>query len=55
VRREVASFYVRRTHESFEQIAGRLGFADTSAFYRAFRRWHDTTPAALRAQSSTAP
>jgi AraC-like DNA-binding protein len=48
VRRDIAYYYVARTEESFDQIAGRLGFAEASAFYRAFKRWADTTPAAYR-------
>jgi AraC-like DNA-binding protein len=50
LRRELACHYIARTSESFEVTAGRLGFADVSAFYRAFKRWTSTTPAAYRAQ-----
>lgn len=50
VRRDMAYYYVSRTEESFDQIAGRLGFADTSTFYRAFKRWSDTTPATYRSR-----
>ena len=32
------------------QIATALGYADASAFTRAFRRWSGTTPARWRAQ-----
>jgi AraC-like DNA-binding protein len=34
-----------------KEVAARLGFAELSGFYRAFRRWTDLTPAAFRAQS----
>ena len=51
VRRDIALYYVSRTEESFDQIAGRLGFAEASAFYRAFKRWADTTPAAYRGRA----
>jgi len=51
VRRDIAYYYVSRTDESFDQIAGRLGFAEASAFYRAFKRWADATPAAYRSRS----
>lgn len=50
LRRELACHYVARTSESFEDTGTRLGFADISAFYRAFKRWTSTTPAAYRAQ-----
>ena len=50
VRRDIAQHYVARSEESFDQIAERLGFADASAFYRAFKRWTDTTPAAYRSK-----
>lgn len=50
LRRELACHYVARTQESFEETGARLGFADVSAFYRAFKRWTSTTPAAYRAQ-----
>jgi len=48
LRRELACHYVARTQESFEETGARLGFADVSAFYRAFKRWTSTTPAAYR-------
>lgn len=51
LRRELACHYVARTNESFEATGARLGFADVSAFYRAFKRWTSTTPAAYRTQS----
>jgi AraC-like DNA-binding protein len=50
LRRELACHYVARTSESFEDTGARLGFADISAFYRAFKRWTSTTPAAYRAE-----
>jgi AraC-like DNA-binding protein len=50
LRRELACHYVARTQQSFEETGARLGFADISAFYRAFKRWTSTTPAAYRAQ-----
>lgn len=52
LRRELACHYVARTGESFEETGARLGFADISAFYRAFKRWTATTPAAYRAQGN---
>lgn len=51
LRRELACHYVARTGESFDETGARLGFADISAFYRAFKRWTSTTPAAYRANA----
>lgn len=49
-RRALALQRVTDADASFEEIAGALGFNDLSAFYRAFRRWTDCTPAAYRAR-----
>ena len=49
-RRSLALRRVLDPELSFDEIAEALGFNDISAFYRAFRRWTDTTPAAYRAQ-----
>ncbi|MGH8345938.1 MAG: helix-turn-helix domain-containing protein [Pseudomonas sp.] len=35
---------------SLEQVAGRLGFSNTSSLVRAFRRWHNSTPMSYRRQ-----
>lgn len=51
LRHELAKHEVRATETTFELIAERLGFADVSAFYRAFKRWTDTTPAAYRKEN----
>jgi AraC-like DNA-binding protein len=48
-RRSLALRRVLDANASFDEIAGALGFNDVSAFYRAFRRWTDSTPAAYRA------
>lgn len=48
LRRDVAEHHLRNTEESVEVISERLGFASTSAFQRAFRRWHATSPTAYR-------
>jgi AraC-like DNA-binding protein len=37
-----------RGGRSVKQTADLLGYADTGAFLRAFRRWYQTTPAAVR-------
>lgn len=50
LRKELARYYVGRTDQSLEQVAARLGFTEPSTFYRAFKRWEGTTPAAYRAR-----
>jgi AraC-like DNA-binding protein len=50
LRRSIALSQVKHRSDSLEQLAERLGFADTSAFYRAFKRWTGTTPAEYRKQ-----
>jgi len=44
VRSELASDYVRETPLSFTDIADLLGFANPSAFQKAFRRWYGCSP-----------
>jgi AraC-like DNA-binding protein len=34
-----------------EEIAARLGYQDTRNFSRSFRRWHGSTPSAVRRQA----
>lgn len=48
VRRGLALEYVRRGDASLCDIAFALGFADQSAFTRAFRRWTDRSPREVR-------
>lgn len=38
---------------SLAEVAYLLGYTETTSFYRAFRRWHDTTPAAPQASRVT--
>ena len=49
-RRELAEQYLARPTMTLLEIAYLLGFADPSNFFRAFRRWFDTTPGEYRAR-----
>lgn len=48
VRSELASDYVRETPLSFTDIAHLLGFANPSAFQKAFQRWYGCSPGDYR-------
>lgn len=48
VRRELVETYFREEGLSLGDASVLLGFASPDAFYRAFRRWHGTTPAEYR-------
>ncbi|MBS2018255.1 MAG: AraC family transcriptional regulator [Deltaproteobacteria bacterium] len=52
-RADLARAYLERPDMAIGEIAFCLGFKDTSAFYRAFRRWSGRTPGELRARGST--
>ncbi|MEM7074738.1 MAG: helix-turn-helix domain-containing protein [Pseudomonadota bacterium] len=47
-RLELAMRYLKSSFMSNQQIAHLLGYRDTSAFQRAFRKWTGTTPQKLR-------
>jgi AraC-like DNA-binding protein len=51
LRRELAVRYLRRRDLALDEIGSRLGFAEQSAFQRAFRRWLGTSPAEWRRRS----
>lgn len=48
LRRDVAVARLLKTEESIQKIATDLGYAELSAFYRAFVDWTGKTPAAYR-------
>jgi AraC-like DNA-binding protein len=49
VRSAMARSLLRDPERSIVDVAFELGYADLKGFYRAFRRWTDTTPAQWRA------
>lgn len=49
VRKELAIEWLAQEAISFSEIASRLGFADTSSFYKAFRKWSGSNPGHYRA------
>jgi AraC-like DNA-binding protein len=51
VRRDLAARYLGDPDLSIAEVAFLLGFADTSSFQRAFRRWYGEPPSAFRARS----
>ena len=48
VRKELAIAWLAEPAISFSEIAERLGFADTSSFYKAFRKWSGCNPGHYR-------
>ncbi|XXY55233.1 AraC family transcriptional regulator [Sorangium sp. So ce269] len=48
VRRDLALSYLRESQMQLDEVTFLLGFAEASAFYRAFRRWTGTTPFSYR-------
>jgi AraC-like DNA-binding protein len=47
-REKLARHYLKNTSLSAPEVSFLLGFEDPNSFYRAFRRWTDTTPEAWR-------
>jgi len=48
LRADLARAYVRTARLSVSELAARLGYAQPSAFVRAFKRWTGSTPKQLR-------
>ena len=48
IRRELAIKWLQDTPRSVGDIAADLGFAEPSAFHRAFRKWTSKSPGAFR-------
>lgn len=48
VRQEMATLWLADASVTFAEIAERLGFADVSSFYKAFRKWTGTNPGQYR-------
>lgn len=54
-RRELAQQYLAEDRHSLADVADRLGFVDTSNFFRACKRWFGVPPAQYRARIWAAP
>ncbi|MGB7478811.1 MAG: helix-turn-helix domain-containing protein [Burkholderiaceae bacterium] len=55
LRRDLAIDRLLRSTDSVAAIAAELGFAEPSAFYRAFKKWTGARPAEYRRHSGRAP
>jgi len=51
MRHELAVGHLAENHLAIGEVAFLLGFSELSSFYRAFKRWTGTTPAAHREQT----
>ncbi|MDF2178145.1 AraC family transcriptional regulator ligand-binding domain-containing protein [Aliiglaciecola sp. CAU 1673] len=51
IRKQRAGYLLLTTDLSVSHIAHRLGFSETSAFHRCFRKWHGQTPQQFRQAS----
>ena len=51
LRAEGAREFLRSTDLSVAEIAGRLGYSEPSAFYRAFHKWFGRSPGEMRDSS----
>ena len=48
LRQEMATQWLADASVSYGEIAERLGFADVSSFYKAFRKWTGSNPGHYR-------
>ena len=55
LRRDIAIGELQDTDRAVADIAARVGFAEPSAFYRAFRKWTGMRPTDYRVTSLTQP
>lgn len=53
-RRDMAQRLLREKNVAIYEVAYLLGYADPSAFHRAFRRWHGASPRRFRAAARSA-
>ncbi|WP_310620054.1 AraC family transcriptional regulator [Flexibacterium corallicola] len=53
VREQLAKEYLQCTKMPMEEIAGLIGYSDTSNFRRAFKRWTQIAPSDFRKQAAT--
>ncbi|WP_438279522.1 AraC family transcriptional regulator [Pseudomonas alabamensis] len=54
-RRELAIAWLGEERQSLSELAERLGFADASSFYKAFRKWFGCNPGQYRALACPVP
>ncbi len=54
-RRGLARGYLANPDLSLAEVAYLLGYAEQASFFRAFKRWHGTTPAAFRREQLDTP
>jgi AraC-like DNA-binding protein len=52
-RRQAAEQYLSQATLTIAEVTYLLGYSEPTAFHRAFRRWHGTTPQAFRAQAAS--
>ncbi|MDF5723612.1 MAG: AraC family transcriptional regulator [Rhizonema sp. PD37] len=48
MRQSLSIYYLQEEHMAVSEVAFLLGFSETSAFHRAFKRWTGTTPGEFR-------